>query len=143
MTLHRFFEDGHTSLSRFRHAPDHPIDSDSFATALGSVAELRERLQIAEPGLLYQIITVATTTSTGVYGSDMRNSPVVPACIVDALGLELDIPPDLWLLLLGKLRRANVQRSNAWVRKDRLLEVGNDVLAILHQSQLHRHRTGE
>jgi hypothetical protein len=71
------------------------------------------------------------------------NAPI-PTSIVDALGLGLDMPPEIWLHLL--MRRHPPERQappHLWRWKDGVLEVGNDLLLSLKQAAKRRICTGK
>lgn len=71
------------------------------------------------------------------------NAPV-PTSIVDAVGLGLDVAPNIWFHLLMRRRTPEKQASpHLWRWKDSVLEVGNDLVLLLKQNPQGRTCTGE
>lgn len=62
------------------------------------------------------------------------NAPI-PKSVVDAVGLGLETPPDIWFHLLMRRQKPERQASpHLWHWKDSVLEVGNDLLLLQKQT---------
>lgn len=123
-------ENAKLCLLHFR--TNHRITQQRYGQA--NQVQLRATLGSHDLDIQYQVIFFQ------LLGPDA----IIPSWIVDVLGLGLDIAPDIWLYLCSRSQHmATYDINRAWVRRESFVEVGNDVLLMVKESEGKRNHTGE
>jgi hypothetical protein len=98
---------------------------------LSSYDEVRDVLGRFDDRVTYQIIL-----------STLGQGGLPAACVVDALGLGLDMEPTVWAYLCSRQVNLYDAVGTSWITSNSFIEVGSNVMVVLNAVEQRRPKTG-